>query len=190
MKISQWKSLTGESRTDSTSCEFSSPRRPTWTEFPSPSSRGRQHTVSAAGEAHSSLSGQGAYWDLIRSAWPTTCVPGLSLSPPGVKAPTINILLAETLWCDPRPPSKQDPVTWQEIPSLRVTSQLPGQSRAFLWARSTLYWKFLFLSRSLSVWEQKYNKLPHITLFGHMPCHWGPCPRHLLGEDRVRVQWN
>lgn len=141
MKISQWKSLTGESRTDSMSLQLSH-RGPTWTEFPSLSSHGRQHTVSAAGEAHSSLGAQGAYWDLVRSAWLTTCVPGLSLSPPGVKAPTINILLAETLWCNPRPPSKQDPVTWQEIPSLRVTSQLPGQSRAFLWARLTLYWSF------------------------------------------------
>lgn len=79
-------------------------------------------------------------------------------------------LWAQTTWCDPRPPSKQDPLTWQEIPSLRGYLPAAPESRAFLWARLTLSWKILFLSRASSVWEQKYNKLSNITLFGHMPC--------------------
>lgn len=124
---------------------FSSPRGPSWTELPSPSSCGRQHTVSAPGEAHSSLGDQGVYWDLVRSAWLTTCVPDLSLSRsrcqgphqkshyehrlPGVtQGPQVNKILF---------PGKKFQA-WQ------VTSQLPGESRAFLWARLTFSWKILF----------------------------------------------
>lgn len=162
IKISQWKSLRRIQNRQHEPPDLLSQGTHVGQSFPLPAA----HTE----EALSSLGAQGVYWDLVRSAWLTTCGPDLSLSRSRCQGPHHESRYENhTTWRDPRPPTKQDPLTWQEFPSWRGYLPAACESRAFLWARLTLSWKILFLSRASSVWEQKYNKLPNISLFGHMP---------------------